>query len=340
MAPEVQAGGDRTQQSDVFGLGQVLKAVMRGAEGWGGRGQFDALLRRLESAAPMQRPAAAEVSRTLRELAQDTAAASGPETRRGLPRAPALPPSWARGGQGAWGLRYEMRGEHDRAAVLAFLERRLSNARCRAIADPFRVVSVERVENPVLWRQYQHTRAHMQEMRAMLLQDPRYPALGLPIPPHPFGAELDGDTNEYLLLHGTTFANAAKIVEQGFDARLSRLGGLYGAGVYFTDETCKALQRHYAKPDLSRGGQQCLLVCRVTLGHVYKATRGLREDALRRAPLVSGPGLRRKGLPHDSVFADPQAILPPAVQCHREFVVYEGGQVYPEYVVAIHKQRP
>ena len=42
-------------------------------------------------------------------------------------------------------------------------------------------------------------------------------------------------------LQQTTFANAAKIVEQGFDA----LGGLYGAGVYFMEETCKAVQWHY-----------------------------------------------------------------------------------------------
>ena len=42
-----------------------------------------------------------------------------------------------------------------------------------------------------------------------------------------------------LLLHGTTESKAAQILRQGFDERQARTN-LYGRGVYFTTEACKA----------------------------------------------------------------------------------------------------
>jgi hypothetical protein len=52
------------------------------------------------------------------------------------------------------------------------------------------------------------------------------------------------------------------LLQEGLDEHLSRLEGLYGAGIYFSDEACKALQ-------YSDSGAQYLLFCRVVLGRPY-----------------------------------------------------------------------
>ena len=49
-------------------------------------------------------------------------------------------------------------------------------------------------------------------------------------------------SNEVLLFHGTTPTKAKDILMQGFDDRLASKRDLYGQGVYFTTELCKALQ--------------------------------------------------------------------------------------------------
>ena len=51
----------------------------------------------------------------------------------------------------------------------------------------------------------------------------------------------DPSANEVFLLHGTTQHNANHIMKQGFDASLCSRG-LYGRGVYFTTDSCKAQQ--------------------------------------------------------------------------------------------------
>ena len=51
--------------------------------------------------------------------------------------------------------------------------------------------------------------------------------------------------NEVLLLHNITESNAAQILRHSFDERLARTN-LYGHGVHFTTEACKAAVH---KPD-------------------------------------------------------------------------------------------
>merc|ERR1712183_645296 len=54
-------------------------------------------------------------------------------------------------------------------------------------------------------------------------------------------APLEKRANEVLLLHGTSNENASRIVQAGFDDRLSTRA-MYGNGIYFTTEPCKAYQ--------------------------------------------------------------------------------------------------
>jgi hypothetical protein len=48
--------------------------------------------------------------------------------------------------------------------------------------------------------------------------------------------------NERCRYHGTSHEIANIIATNGFDERLASLDGLYGAGAYFAQESCKALQ--------------------------------------------------------------------------------------------------
>lgn len=42
------------------------------------------------------------------------------------------------------------------------------------------------------------------------------------------------------MLHGTTVDKIDMIAQYGFDQRMARESGLYGQGVYFTDQSCKS----------------------------------------------------------------------------------------------------
>lgn len=135
---------------------------------------------------------------------------------------------------------------------------------------------------------------------------------------------LDRDCNEHLLLHGTYGDIASKIIKQGFDARLCSESALYGHGVYFTTESCKALQYTRGQP----GETGWLLVARVTLGDAY-FTPGHRVQSLR------PPERHASGKLYDSVVAKPG--IPKGtggLQVHWEFVVPDR-QAYPELLIKI-----
>ena len=117
------------------------------------------------------------------------------------------------------------------------------------------------------------------------------------------------------------------------------LGGLYGAGVYFANQSCKAAQ--YARDP----GVKTLLISRVTLGDPFYATGTLSQ--YRRPPertstlkanlnnlygaMAPGGGIQvtRFGCLYDSVVANSTTNG----QVHRELIVYDHRQAYPEYVV-------
>jgi hypothetical protein len=76
----------------------------------------------------------------------------------------------------------------------------------------------------------------------------------------PFPA-LDQDINELFLFHGTPTGDTGRtIAEEGFDERVTSLDGLYGAGSYFADCSCKSNQ--YTGSATSR----TFLICKVLMG--------------------------------------------------------------------------
>merc|ERR1712014_317330 len=53
--------------------------------------------------------------------------------------------------------------------------------------------------------------------------------------------QLDCSINECLLFHGTSKSNLDLILQNGFNERFGERG-LYGDGVYFAEQSCKAAQ--------------------------------------------------------------------------------------------------
>jgi len=204
------------------------------------------------------------------------------------------------------------------------------------------VLSVETVVNTQLWKQYCLKRQQItevlqvrQDWHSAMTLSPGIVELSKSFPQ----MRLVPGANEVMLLHGTGEENAMHIARQGFDERLTQRR-LYGRGVYFTIDACKAAQ--YA------GDGGCLIMARVLLGHPFLAEATMPE--CERPPEVAG-----HGVPHDSVVAMPgilrsgprgrgrsTALAGKAAtqgatrQTHWEFVVPRGDlQIYPELIIRL-----
>jgi hypothetical protein len=127
--------------------------------------------------------------------------------------------------------------------------------------------------------------------------------------------------NEVHLYHGSSAEVVDIIVHHGFDERVAQMSGLYGAGVYFANQSCKASQ--YVTAD--QKGVKTLIIARVSIGDPHYAASGLQNQ--RRPPERGSPF--SKGTLFDSVVANGGT----GSQVHREIIVYDHRQAYPEYVV-------
>ncbi|XP_026171807.1 poly [ADP-ribose] polymerase tankyrase-2-like isoform X2 [Mastacembelus armatus] len=154
------------------------------------------------------------------------------------------------------------------------------------------LVKIQKVCNKKLWERYSHRRKEVSE-------------------------ENHNHSNERMLFHGSPFVNA--IIHKGFDERHAYIGGMFGAGIYFAENSSKSNQYVYG----IGGGTGCplhkdrscyvchrhLLFCRVTLGKSF-----LQFSAMKMAH--SPPG-------HHSVTGRP-SVNGLALA---EYVIYRGEQV-------------
>ena len=179
-----------------------------------------------------------------------------------------------------------------------------------------------------LWKAYWHSKRelvdahHAHNVRAR----PLNPPCALEMLKTSRGGGFDADhlidskaLNEQFLFHGTGRDTANIICDHGYDERVASLSGMFGAGIYFADQSCKAAQ--YATK--GRDGVKVLLLNRVALGDPYYATGASKY----RRPPERGGGFS-PGLTFDAVVANSGGT-----QAHRELIVYDHRQVYPEYVV-------
>jgi len=203
-------------------------------------------------------------------------------------------------------------------------------------ASNVRVLSVERLENPLLWRSYAAKREALRSERA---------ASGAPTAAtersRPIRCELADD--ELFCFHGTTPSKVDQIHRMGFDPSFAAPSSRYGRGVYFTDQSCKSHQ--YARSEEQPDGSRVftLLYSRVLAGRAFAYDAELANN---NGTFLTG---MVKPVPSDPVFqqhfVDAGINAPAQVfdsidvcsertsQVHREIVVYDGAQAYPEFVV-------
>ncbi|XP_035261516.1 poly [ADP-ribose] polymerase tankyrase-2 isoform X2 [Anguilla anguilla] len=173
------------------------------------------------------------------------------------------------------------------------------------VFNRYNILKIQKVCNKKMWERYTHRRKEVSE-------------------------ENHNHSNERMLFHGSPFVNA--IIHKGFDERHAYIGGMFGAGIYFAENSSKSNQYVYG----IGGGTGCplhkdrscyvcqrhLLFCRVTLGKSF-----LQFSAMKMAH--SPPG-------HHSVTGRP-SVNGLALA---EYVIYRGEQAYPEYLITYQIIRP
>ena len=95
-------------------------------------------------------------------------------------------------------------------------------------------------------------------------------------------------------------------------------------GTYFAENSCKSEQ--YTKPNAD--GVHCILYCRVLLGKIHY-TKTTMVGHTRPPQIGTSTEI------FDSVVAPtgPMENHAQKVQIHREFIVYDRAQVYPEFAI-------
>ena len=185
------------------------------------------------------------------------------------------------------------------------------------------ITGLHQVRNVGLWKDYE---VRKEKVRKELEGRQFIPIVKSHLPSRVCSwVHLDGKINEVLLIHGTTQDRIDQIANFGFDERLARESGLYGQGVYFTDQSCKSFQYSGAKSQNSG----CFIIARVILGHPYHALGPLKH--LKVEPMVDSND-PSKGRCH-SVVAEPGTPTIGQKQVHRELVLFSGAQAYPEMIV-------
>lgn len=169
----------------------------------------------------------------------------------------------------------------------------------------YNMIRIQKVQNRKLWERYAHRRSEITE-------------------------ENNHQSTERMLFHGSPFINA--IVQKGFDERHAYIGGMFGAGLYFSKHSSKSNQYVYG----INGGIGCpshkdkscyscprqLLLCRVALGKSF-----LQFSAMKMAHAPPG---------HHSVIGRPSV----GGLHFPEYVVYRGEQAYPEYLITYQIVKP
>eukprot|EP00440_Ansanella_granifera_P069279 gb/GFBE01075162.1/.p1 GENE.gb/GFBE01075162.1/~~gb/GFBE01075162.1/.p1 ORF type:complete len:921 (+),score=206.60 gb/GFBE01075162.1/:1-2763(+) len=193
-----------------------------------------------------------------------------------------------------------------------------------ALADRFVVVSALRSECPLLWEKYANRRKKVHEdMKsrgdAVTRVEPKTMGACRALKDRCTHPKVGNPTNETYLLHGSNPTSAISILSTSFkvDFAGAAVGTMFGPGVYMAESSSKSDE--YAR-DESTGsaydGLYAVLLCRVILGssHVVEKPGDYREKC------TSGE--------FDSVVGDREK----AVGTFREFILFDEGSIYPEYV--------
>ncbi|CAF3895843.1 unnamed protein product [Rotaria sp. Silwood2] len=160
---------------------------------------------------------------------------------------------------------------------------------------------------------------------------------------------LDTRTNEYWLFHGCSQNNLCHLLHSGYDPRVSNIKGRFGGGFYLTENSSKS-SRYIPCPGCGQNsigttsGCSCInqedlefsmVLYRAALGDVHVVLKYKREK-YRCGPnrqLIRRPPKKTHGKElYDSVMGESMENGGDRLK-HREFILYDTGQAYPEYVI-------
>eukprot|EP00756_Hemistasia_phaeocysticola_P016717 Hpha_TRINITY_DN15495_c2_g2::TRINITY_DN15495_c2_g2_i1::g.173840::m.173840 len=198
------------------------------------------------------------------------------------------------------------------------------------------------IQDRTQWRKYAASRAQVREQLGTSPPDPEVMVSLGNLP-----GELELGVNERWLLHGTGTEAVDSIIREGFNERFARDRGIYGAGNYFAEDAEKCY--HYAraaqaplglrlKLGLGDEAVRFVFVSRCVLGWFVRVRWVDNQLVSEDGGPVFAPGSGRRELAVNPSLRPHRfhSILAPFGKSkHREFVVYDGTQAYPEYLVAL-----
>jgi len=192
----------------------------------------------------------------------------------------------------------------------------------------FKVTSVQRVENSVVWSAYAARRRALADALAgegYTLPEPARQLCTSHFLYPSEGGSLEDAAGEVFLFHGTNFPES--IASTGFDVRYAYAGAgagaAFGRGVYFAESASKSDQ--YVRPGAGR--TLTLVLARVCLGRcqVVRDGRGRRNAPF--LPQVEGLSTPLVPAYYDSILTEVPGMR------YREIVVGRDTAAYPELLV-------
>jgi len=198
--------------------------------------------------------------------------------------------------------------------------------------------NAERIEHGVAWKRYKDRRI---EISMCKINDKISTATHEDANDHlvkTFGLEIA--CNERFLFHGTKPDVVDLILNQGFTEHVGNLQGMFGSGIYFSENSSKSDE--YCAADSK--GLCYMFLTRVCLGAPYVVRKKPEIDPLkgiRRAPFFPGMDPKLKSSQAHSVVAETVMSKNGSPDCYlqryREFVVYNGAQCYPEILLTFER---
>jgi len=226
--------------------------------------------------------------------------------------------------------------------------------------DPkdFEVKQIIRVQSMELWQVYHTKRAEI--MVQYRREKDKYDAISKYINNRSLLVPaITPSINEYYLFHGTEKGTVQKILEGGFDARFSSPMNMFGAGIYFAENSSKSNQyipcTSCNKGSIPRKDNRCnckkvsepyaMILSRVILGNPYVCTRDsdrFKVDPNGEAVYIPIPKEACQvenccAHEHHSVLGESRANGGTELRL-REYIVYNGAQTYPEYIVYFNRK--
>jgi len=215
----------------------------------------------------------------------------------------------------------------------SFRKRYTRDRKGSKVPDGLKLLRAVRIQNALNWADYIACKSRIKKELANLrntsdvldsLADLKT-ALPLPVDNgqkfHELNSkyEVDMDANSVWLFHGTNEAAADSISRGDFrvDKAGSNAGTLFGRGVYLAESCSKSDE--YSEENAE--GLRCLMLCRAVLGNInYCAEKRPNVNELVTSCTAGS---------YHSVLGDREKIH----HTFREFIVYDGNQVYPEFVL-------